>query len=150
MASNKTRIQDAQQAYLTVLNFLKRAFQKGARKVNAREWDSFQEELEHSKLSPEAATVVGFWTMENLASHKPSRVQPRALQEFEAQIFPGAVHSEFVEAVQFGMVSEIQGESILEDFLEISSFEIPKERMLKSLSQMWAKNVQGYQMVRVS
>ena len=88
--------------------------------------------------------------MENLACHKPSRVQPRALQEFEERIFPGPVHSEFVEAVQFGMVSEMQGEKILDEFLETSSQSVLPDRMLSSLSRMWARNIQGYQSVKVS
>lgn len=150
MASKNMQSRDSRQVYLTVLNFLKQIYLKGTGRVKPGEWKSFREKLDKSELSPEEAKTVGFWTLENLASHKPSRVQTRTLQEFEERIFPGASHSEYVEAVQFGMVSEIQGENILDEFLEISSQEVPQDRMLKSLSRMWARNIQSFQMVRVS
>lgn len=137
------------EVYLAVLDFLKMAYRKGLKRVSSKDWDAFRLRLNSADLSPEEANAVGFWTMENLACHKPSRVQPRALQEFEERIFSSPVHCEFVEAVQFGMVSEIQGENILDEFLETSSQTVPSERMLASLSKMWARNILGYQTVRV-
>lgn len=139
----------SREVYLAVLDFLKKAYHKGLERVSSKDWEAFRSKLNSSDLSPEEANAVGFWTMENLACHKPSRVQPRALQEFEERIFTSPVHCEFVEAVQFGMVSEIQGENILDEFLETSSQAIPSDRMIASLSKMWARNIVGYQTVRV-
>ncbi len=150
MASKNVQELNSREVYLTVLNFLKMAFRKGSQKINAKDWNSFRNKLGATSLSPETANAVSLWTMENLFCHKPSRVQPRALQEFEERIFSGTVHSEFVEAVLFGMVSEIQGENILDEFLETSSQAVAPERMLSSLSRMWARNIQGYQSVKVS
>ena len=150
MTSKNAQDMNSREIYLTVLNFLKKAYKKGPQKVNAKYWESFRDKLKSSSLSAEEAKAVSFWTMENLVCHKPSRVQPRALQEFEERIFSGPVHSEFVEAVQFGMVSEMQGENILDEFLETSSQAVLPDRMLTSLSRMWARNIQGYQSVKVS
>lgn len=149
MASKNVQDLNSREVYLAVLDFLKKAFRKGVQKVNTKDWNAFRDKLDATSLSPETAKAVRFWTMENLLCHKPSRVQPRALQEFEERIFSGRVHSELVEAVLFGMVSEIQGENILDEFLETSSQAIPPERMLSSLSRMWARNIRGYQTVRV-
>ena len=150
MTSKNAQDLNSREIYLTVLNFLKKAYKKGPQKVNAKEWESFRDKLKSSSLSAEEAKAVSFWTMENLVCHKPSRVHPRALQEFEARSFSGPVHSEFVEAVQFGLVSEMQGENILDEFLETSSQAVLPDRMLTSLSRMWARNIQGYQSVKVS
>mgnify|MGYP006988828482 FL=1 len=150
MTSKNAQDLNSREIYLTVLNFLKMAYKKGLQKVNAKEWESFRDKLKNSSLSAEEAKSVSFWTMENLVCHKPSRVQPRALQEFEERIFSGPVHSEFVEAVQFGMVSEMQGENILDEFLETTSQAVLPDRMLTSLSRMWVRNIQGYQSVKVS
>lgn len=141
---------DCRDVYLAVLDFLKKAYKKGAKKVKAKEWDAFRLQLKIPALSPEEANAIGFWTMENLVCHEPSRVQPRALQEFEERVFSGQVHSEFVEAVQFGMVSAVQGENILDEFLENSNNSVPADKMLSSLSRVWAKNIEGYQTVKVS
>jgi hypothetical protein len=149
---NSKSVQDvsSKEAYLVVLDFLKQAFRKGNRKVSVKDWDRFKHKLSETSLSAEMSSAVSFWTMENLLCHKPSRVQPRSLQEFEEKIFSGSVHSEFVEAVLFGMVSEVQCENILDEFLETSSQAVPPDRMLSSLSKMWARNIQCFQSVKVS
>ena len=133
-----------------VLDFLKKAYRKGLRKVNSSDWKSFCDKLKTSSVSAEEANAIGFWTIENLACHNPSRMQPRSLQEFEERIFPGAVHSELVEAVQFGMVSELQCENILEEFLENSSQAVLPDKMLSSLSDVWSRDIQGFRSIKVS
>ncbi|MFA6837125.1 MAG: hypothetical protein WCR04_12075, partial [Fibrobacteraceae bacterium] len=126
------------------------AYHKGKKNTNAEDWEKFRERLQVPSISKDEARAIGYWTMENLVCHEPSRVQPRALQEFEERIFPAQVHGEFIEAVQFGMVSEMQGENILDEFLETSSLSVRPEKMLSSLSRVWAHNIKLYQSVKVS
>ena len=147
------RAQDStnREAYLAVLNFLKLAYHKGCENLKPQEWEDFCGKLKEISLSEDDVKTVSFWTMDNLASHEPSRVQPRALQEFEAQIFPGESHSEFVEAVLFGMISEIQGECILDEFMDTPvPTTVEPDRMLSSLTLVWGKNIKGYKVINVN
>jgi hypothetical protein len=148
MSRETTESINRQNAYEAVLTFLKEVRKIG--KTSSKDWDKFRSRLHTYSLRPETLKAIDIWTMENLEHHKPELIRTRVLHEFEEQFIPAKVHGEFLEALRFGMVSQMQGEQIIDELLEIDPQGVLPETMMHSLSKTWNRNIQNYTFMKVN
>lgn len=146
--SIKKNISLDKKAYDTVLGFLKKIHKTG--KIEAMDWNEFRMNLEKVIVQEEQVKAIDLWTMENLEQHHPEMIRPRVLHEFESTFISPKSHGLFMEALHYGMVSQSQGEMIIDELLDSDALGLLPDTMEISLAKTWKKNTAIYNKVRLN